>query len=83
MDNSQIVFENFLRAQSKFLEEAKWFEGERRHSDPTEKFILETITESSKSFRHQWEVSKCKDCAISWKCGNTLKINCTIFIPYR
>ena len=46
MDNSQIVFENFLRAQTKFLEEAKWFEGERRHSDPTEKFILETITSS-------------------------------------
>jgi hypothetical protein len=81
MDKKQIAFENFLKAQIKFLEESKWYEGERRKCDPGQEFIIESITKNSDTFRRRWDYSKCKDCEIGWKCGNLLKTICPEFKP--
>jgi hypothetical protein len=79
MDKKQIAFENFLKAQIKFLEEEKWYVGEKIHSDPGDKYIIEAIAKNSEMFRQRWSLSKCKDCYDGGKCGNLLKTKCEKF----
>lgn len=79
--NKQLAFENFLKAQIRFLEEEKWYEGERRHCDPGQEFILEQIKKISETFRRRWDCSICKECCLGYKCGNLLKTRCTEFKP--
>lgn len=81
MDKKQIAFENFLKAQVKYLEEGKWYEGERRKCDPGDEYLIELINQNSETFRRRWECSQCKDCEIGYKCGNLLKTRCPEFKP--
>ena len=81
MDKIQIAFENFLKAQIKYFEEDKWFEGEKRNSDPGEQYLNEKIIKEAENFRYRWEYSKCKECSIGHKCGNLLKTRCSEFRP--
>lgn len=79
MDNSQIAFENFLKAQIKYFEESKWYEGEKRKSDPGEEYLMNQITKEAENFRMRWQRSQCKDCRCGGKCGNLLKTRCPEF----
>ena len=80
-DLIQVAFENFLKAQIKYFEESKWYEGEKRNSDPGDNYLNEEINKQAETFRRRWERSHCKDCSISWKCGNLLKTQCPEFRP--
>ncbi|MEM4261083.1 MAG: hypothetical protein QXG00_07615 [Candidatus Woesearchaeota archaeon] len=72
-------FNHFLKAQQKFINDAKYFEGINIHKDPGESYIINWITKNAKNFRTKWEVSKCKDCEKSYRCGDKLRTECEEF----
>jgi hypothetical protein len=73
------AFENFLRSQVAYIDESKWYEGEKRKCDPGQAFIFEWVEKNAPEFRRRWEVSVCKECDLGHKCGNLLKTKCTEF----
>lgn len=75
-DKKCVVFENFLKAQIKYVEDSKYFEGINKNYDPGEKFILEWVKTQANNFRARWDDSKCKLCTSGGKCGDKLKKFC-------
>lgn len=73
------AFQNFLKAQVKSIETAKWYEGERRHQDPGDEFCVDWITSNAPVFRKQWEESRCCKCFNADKCGHKLVKRCKEF----
>ena len=80
-DIIQVAFENFLKAQIKYFEDAKWYEGLKRNSDPGESYLQEEINKQADTFRRRWLRSQCQNCGLGWKCGNLLKTQCSEFRP--
>jgi len=70
------AFQNFLKAQVHYVEEAKYFEGINKNYDPGEKYILDWINSQASIFREQWNASKCKMCTSGGECGDLLKKFC-------
>ena len=56
------AFENFLKAQVHYVEEAKYFEGINKNYDPGEKYILDWVVSKASIFREKWDASKCRMC---------------------
>lgn len=48
MDHSE-----FMKKQVKWIEDEKWYEGERRGCDPGEAFVRELIRSSAAKFREE------------------------------
>jgi len=66
----------YLLVEKKFIEMAKWFEGERLNKDPEDAFILAWIATSAAEFRVRWGKSVCKGCDCVEDCGHLLKEKC-------
>jgi hypothetical protein len=73
------AFENFLRSQKKFIEDSKWYQGEKICKDPGDEYILDWVNREAANFRKRWEVSQCKECMLGDKCGDLLKTVCIEF----
>lgn len=73
---SAYLFCKFLDTEMKTIDEAKWYEGERRKADPGQEYIVDWINKNAAQWRKAWEESKCQHCD-SWKeCGHKLKKEC-------
>jgi len=80
MDKEKKQFENFLIAQKKYIENAKYMEGIHVNHDPGDEYIIKWIAKNAKKFRNIWENCQCRDCKNACKCGDCLKIECENFI---
>ena len=74
-------FSKFIKAELKCIDEAKWYEGERIHTDPGIPFVEKWTVEHAKEFRDKWNKSICKKCVSGHICGNYLKAECKDFNP--
>ena len=73
------LFCKFLQTEMKKIDEDKWYEGERRHNDPGQEFIVDWINRNAKNWRKEWEVSLCQHCQ-HWKvCGHKVISQCRDF----
>ena len=82
MTKEQIRFEKFIKAEQKYIDDAKYYEGINTNSDPGINYIYQWISKYAKEFRQKWDVSICKDCFKADKCGDKLKFNCDSFENY-
>jgi hypothetical protein len=73
------LFCKFLKVQMDAMDIAKWYEGERRKSDPGQEYIIDWINRNAKEWREGWEKSCCQHCEHWFNCGHKLKINCSNF----
>ena len=83
MDNQTIQFNNYLKAEKKYIEDAKWFEGINTNKDPGDKFILNWIQKHAKEFREKWMKTECQYCVKAGICGDQLKVKCKESIRYE
>lgn len=72
-------FENYLKAQVKYFENEKWYEGERRKKDPGMEYVMKLIEEKAIEFRAKWDISRCCRCFYGDRCGDKLKEKCDEF----
>lgn len=79
MDNDDL--DRYLKAEIKYIEDAKWFEGIRTHTDPGDFFIQSWIISSANNFRLQWEQSCCRFCQCD--CRDNLKPKCDNFKSFQ
>jgi len=63
------------------IELDKWFEGERRNSDPGESYILSWINEKGSLFHEEFSSSDCRTCQKSNVCNDVCKFDCSNYIP--
>lgn len=63
----------------KKIDEDKYFEGERRHCDPGQSFIVDWINRNAANWRGEWEKSKCQHCAFWRVCGHCVRSECVDF----
>lgn len=75
MDN----FYKFLQAEIKYINESKWYEGERTGKDPGLEYVERWAETHAQEFREKWNKSLCKKCANGHVCGNKLKNDCASF----
>jgi hypothetical protein len=73
------LFCKFLQTEMKTINEAKWYEGEKRNADPGPNYIIEWINKNAEQWRKEWEISKCQHCAFWMYCGHNLKKDCEDF----
>ena len=73
-------FTKFVKAEIKYINDAKWYEGINTHRDPGENFIEHWALDHASEFREKWNMSKCKVCVNGGICGNNLKTECHSFI---
>lgn len=73
------IHEKFMRIQCKYFDDAKFFEGINRKSDPGEEFIINFIQTSASKLRKDWNSSCCKHCNRWFECGHLLKKECNRF----
>ena len=76
MDKEILKFQNYLKAEKKFIEDAKYFEGINTNKDPGNEFIISWVELYAQKFRDRWLKSKCQHCKDSVECGNKLKEEC-------
>ena len=79
MDRSEKIFKNFMKAERKYINDAKYFEGINTKKDPGEMYIIAWIRQNAEEFRIKWDISKCKECNCAGQCGDKLKIQCDKF----
>lgn len=79
MKKESYILYKFLQVEIHKIDEDKYFQGIKQHSDPGNSFVSQWIQNNAASFREKWNLSKCKNCKF-WKiCGHLLKQNCDDF----
>jgi len=71
---------NFINAEVKAIEIAKWLAGERMKKDPGNDFVSQWIQNKAKKYRQKWKESKCQYCSIE-KCRYKNTSKCSKFKP--
>lgn len=75
----EIIFNNFLKAQVKYMNDAKYYEGINTHHDPGQEYVLKFVEEKAQFFRECWDKSICCKCLNGSQCGDLLKQQCDKF----
>jgi hypothetical protein len=76
MNKEQIQFQKFLKAEERYVQISKYYEGINTKRDPGDRYVLDWIHRFAEEFRAKWNVSQCKDCFDADKCGDKLKPFC-------
>lgn len=71
---------DFMEAQIHRIEIDKWVQGERQHSDPGNRFVMDWVYENAKEFRDDWNMSVCKTCSFHRECGYYAKSECERYL---
>ena len=79
MDKDSVMFEKYLIAQIKYINDAKWYEGIHICHDPGEQFVECWVMKNANMFRERWNNCMCCSCEKADKCGDLLKEGCTEF----
>jgi len=69
-------FRNFNEVEKNKIELDKYYEGERIHEDPGDKYMLEWVQKNAAQFRKEWDESVCKTCFKIKNCKEIFKTDC-------